>query len=437
MVFSTMWRPAALVAVLSVGSTAQRLICPPGLDGLAFDMIDSNIARGQGIAASNASTGFIELGLFQQALYESISFTNDTDRKEDWKSFLETSINSANLTLSNVTKNTELPLDRLSIGTAILRLYNETRNETYVPTIKALQFSTMYQKKNANGGLWYYDNQLNLTAYRNLSYLDGMFSYAPFAILSTNLDFSSDTNIFTEAAAWKQLSILRTITEREDGLFVHGYDPTKNLTVHAWAQGKDGASPVVWARALAWYTLGVVNSIDLLESMYSDLIHNFKDLYHDLVIAQLDAVDRSLAFGGTYGVWQVVDRPGESFNGHENFIEASSSLMTVYSLLKGARMGWLEYEPLRLRAEIAGMGIFQSIKQKYLIANANSTLSLNGTSSVATLSGNVDYEVSLSELGTKILLTRRQYYVTRPTVLNSLIGTSAFILAALEAERLC
>lgn len=394
MIFFTEWRTAALLGLLSAGSAAQRLECPAGLDGLAFRMLESNIDRGQGIAASNASTGQIELGLFQQALHESIGFTNNTDEKQKWQSLLETSITSANLSLSNATKNTELPLDRLSIGTAMLRLYDATKNEALIPTIKALQLSAINQKRNTNGGLWYYDNPLNQSAYHNLSYLDGMFSYAPFVILSTKLDFASDTNNLNEAAAWNQLSILRSITEREDGLFVHGYDPTKN---HTWAQTSEkGASPVVWGRALAWYTLGVVNSIELLETQYSDLISNFKTLYRDLISAQLRAADRSLAIEGQYGVWQIVDRPGATFNGHANFIEASSSLMTAYSLLKGARLGWLEDDAsLKLRAQIAGVGIFNDMKQRYMIVNDNSTLSLNGTSSVSTLSGNVDYEVSL------------------------------------------
>jgi hypothetical protein len=33
-------------------------------------------------------------------------------------------------------------------------------------------------------------------------------------------------------------------------------------------------------------------------------------------------------------------------------------------------------------------------------------------------------------------LTKRQYYVTRPLVYNSVLGSSAFVLASLEAEML-
>lgn len=61
--------------------------------------------------------------------------------------------------------------------------------------------------------------------------------------------------------------------------------------------------------------------------------------------------------------------------------------------------------------------IYKSVSAEYLITHANGSLSLNGTSSVASLSPqNVSYA----------------YYTTRPTELNSLIGTSAFALASWE-----
>ncbi|PPJ54288.1 hypothetical protein CBER1_06561 [Cercospora berteroae] len=410
----TIARTAALLAAVFGSSTAYKTECQDGGD-LAFRMLESNIARRQGLEATNAATGQLELGFFQQALRESIAATNDPSRKQRWQEILETSIMSANESLSNATKNTEIVLDRLSIGTAMIQLYNETKDESMIPTIRALQQSVIDQKRNENGGLWYYDNQANLSAYHNLSYLDGMFSYAPFVVLSQEFNFTEDATNFCEEAALQQLRILRSICEREDGLYVHGYDPTKD---HAWAKNsKNGASPIVWSRSQAWYTLGVVNTISLTEKSNSTVAQTFKDYYHDLIIAQLDASDKAVE-GGGYGVWQVVDRPNESVSG--NFVEASSSLMTAYSMLKGARSGWLEYEPLRQRAETTGLGLFQAIR-RYYVTEENGNLNLNGTSSVASLSGNVDYE----------------YYVTRPTVMNSLIGTSAFILAALEAEKRC
>lgn len=380
---------AVLLGLLAVATTAQTFQCPwnPPADGLAFKMLKSNIARGNGIANSGASTGFIELGIFQQALRESIAYTNNTSQKQEWDDFLHNSTLSAVESLSNATADAGLPLDRLSIGTALIQQYESTKDEAYLPAIKALRESVIQQPRNENGGLWYYQNRNNLTAYHNLSYSDGMFSYPPFAILSAN---HSDHKDFGFEAALKQIEIIYDICKREDGLVVHGYDASKD---HEWANKVTGASPVVWGRSLAWLTLGVVNSLDFLPR-HTPVFHKLKELYASLICAQLTASDRSLSIEGSYGVWQVVDRPGATFAGHQNFVEASASCMTAYSMLHGARMGWIEDESVKRRAIEAGVGIYENVLGDFLIENRNGTLSLNGTSSVASLSGDVDFVVS-------------------------------------------
>ncbi|KAF7188921.1 Unsaturated rhamnogalacturonyl hydrolase YteR [Pseudocercospora fuligena] len=403
---------------LLVTCQSRRFECRPSTNGLAFQMLESNIGRGQGLEAGSGSLGLIELGIFQQALRESIAHSNDTAQRQKWSTILDTSTSSAVGNLANATQDTEYPLDRLSVGTAMILQYQQFKNDSYLPTIKILQDSVFHQPENANGGLWYYNNVNNISAYHNLSYLDGMFSYAPFAILSQATNATSGVELLSASGTLDQLQILHNITKREDGLLVHGYDASKD---HAWADLVTGASPVVWGRALSWYTLGVVNSLEfLLHHSSSAAVKHIRTLFNELIRAQLIASDRSLQIEGSYGVWQVVDRPGVTFNGTKNFIEASATIMTAYSFLKGARLGLLDHE-LKLRAQTIGVGMFQTARQRFLIENSNGTLSYNGTSVVCTLSGDVNYS----------------YYVTRPTALNALIGTSAFILAGLEVERLC
>jgi rhamnogalacturonyl hydrolase YesR len=125
-------------------------------------------------------------------------------------------------------------------------------------------------------------------------------------------------------------------------------------------------------------------------------------------------------------VWQVVDKPGDA----GNFVEASSSFMTVNTLLRGVRMELLDdkYDANVGEKDDDCSGgsdgivsvateIYKSVSAEYLITRANGSLSLNGTSSVASLSPqNVSYA----------------YYISRPTELDSLIGTSAFALASYE-----
>ncbi|KAG9799438.1 Six-hairpin glycosidase, partial [Aureobasidium melanogenum] len=280
--------------------------------------------------------------------------------------------------------------------------------------------------RNANGGLWYYNNVNNLTAYQNLSYADGMYSYPTFAILSAG-NRSQYSDLFGPAAVSQQLEILDAICNDGTGLLVHGYDALK---VHHWANPDTGASPSVWGRSLAWYTLGVVEALDTMQSMpqSSDTLAdkiaytNMRILFEALIRAQIIALERATAINGDYGVWQVVDLPGASINNTRNFVETSASLVTAYSMLKSVRLELITSVHLRNRAIKAGLGLWETIFQTQVTRDSNVTLSLGSTSSIATLSvQDVDAE----------------YYFTRPTTQNSLIGTSAFILASLEVEKLC
>ncbi|KAF2766337.1 Six-hairpin glycosidase [Teratosphaeria nubilosa] len=384
-------------------------------DNLAFQMVDSSIARGQGLYGSSASTSWIELGIFQQAFRESISATNNTSQRQSWERHLTRSLKSLVTPLSNATADAGLPLDRLSIGSSFI-YKSLTGNTEYDTVITVLQQSVRDQPLNANGGLWYYANPKNLTYYHNLSYLDGMFSYAPFAILSALEDDQiQDDDLFGPNAVLNQLEMLKNITLQPSGLLVHGYDASK---AHNWSNPTTGASPIVWARSLAWYTLGIVNTLDVLQSpQYCESHAQIKRLFNSIIEPQILAAETSYKVNGTYGVWQVVDRPGQS----GNFIEASASSMTIYSLLHAARVGLIADLDVRERAVKAATGIYETVVDRFLSEAANGTLSLIGTSSVSSLAGeDVGY----------------QYYVTRPTVTNSLIGTSAFVLASLEIARL-
>jgi rhamnogalacturonyl hydrolase YesR len=282
------------------------------------------------------------------------------------------------------------------------------------------------QPRNANGGLWYYNNVNNITAYQNLSYLDGMFSYPPFVTVLPLLNDSYANPLALESAL-EQIQILYDICVLPSGLLVHGYDALK---AHYWANATTGASPEVWGRALAWYSLGILNTLEaaayIPQRKSSEAYATLKTLFQKVIYAQVQAAKRSKALTGVPGVWQVVDKPGDA----GNFVEASSSFMTVNTLLRGVRMELLDdkYDANVGEKDDDCSGgsdgivsvateIYKSVSAEYLITRANGSLSLNGTSSVASLSPqNVSYA----------------YYISRPTELDSLIGTSAFALASYE-----
>jgi rhamnogalacturonyl hydrolase YesR len=382
------------------GIFAQTIQCPQNIYGQASAMIASNIARNQGAAASSSGTGLIELGIFYQALRESIAATNNTADKQHWATYLRNSVASAIPLFIDVTASVGLPLDRFSIGTEMIYQWEEAGDELLASAISALQDSLAEQPRNDNGGLWYYDNRNNITAYRNLSYTDGMYSYPPFAVLSSAANRTLNYDIFGPAAVQKQLDILSLICHDSTGLLVHGYDALK---AHAWANPGTGASPSVWGRSLAWYTLGVLNTVEILQAVPSSSMSldtkiayaNMRLLLNNLIKAQLIALERGLQINSQYSVWQVVDLPGASINRSMNFVETSASLMSAYSLLKSVRLDILQNTQLRDKATRAGVGLWENIFETQVTRSENSSLDLGGTSSIASLSDqSVDAKVS-------------------------------------------
>jgi rhamnogalacturonyl hydrolase YesR len=411
---------------------------------LALRMLKSIEERGQATLDPGFATGFIQLGL---------KTTGDNDAAAAaLRPLLENSLASTIPAFANVTKDVEIALDRLSLGAEMIawsslrdKYNNDTTSTTnttdFLPTIHNLATSLSLQPQNANGDYWYYNNVNNLTAYRNLTYLDGMYSLAPFITilpqLSNNASTPSD-HVTALESALTHLQSLHSICAKPSGLLVHGYDAIKS---HAWAANStNGASPEVWGRSLAWYSLGVLNTLEIAakspEARASEAYTSLRRLFQAVMRAQVEAAERSRNLAGVPGVWQVVDAPGEV----GNFVEASSSFMTVYTLLRGERLGLglltnvqntvvdLGQDKDLKNCKGCSNGVvdlakemYEKVAEQYLITYANGTLSLNGTSSVSSLSPQgVGYE----------------YYVTRPAEMDSLIGTSAFALAAFEIGKL-
>ena len=450
---------AAILAVLHAvsGSSSPSPPLSSSPQDLALRMLRSIEERGQATLDAGGSTGYIQLALFWQALAvvtepDSKSKADENDAAAALRPLLETSLASTIPAFANVTKNVEISLDRLALGAEMIAwtLQHKDSNNTttttpdFLPTISNLATSLILQPQNANGDYWYYNNVANLTAYRNLTYLDGMYSLTPFLTILPQLPQSSNNNnnnttsdpVEALESALRALQNLHSICAKPSGLLVHGYDAIKS---HAWAANStNGASPEVWGRSLAWYSLGLLNTLDIAsqnpEQRDSEAYTSLRALFRDVMLAQVQTAELSRFKTGLPGVWQIVDSPGEA----GNFIEASSSFMTSYTLLRGVRLDFLpattditledvfgdeDCDTIALSTDIVDLAkeIYEGVSDLYLIRYVNGSLSLNGTSSVASLSPQeVGYE----------------YYASRPRELDSLIGTSAFALASWEVGRL-
>ncbi|KAL4911162.1 hypothetical protein BDW74DRAFT_172626 [Aspergillus multicolor] len=396
--------PLQLLTCVTLLSTQVQLgdgATTPETRPYSARMADSVILRGQAIHDdSSDSSGLLQVGTFQTALLDLVESPSSQYLEQDWESFLARSADSVVGLVDNATKDTQSPLDRLSVGKGLLYQYEQTGNETYKESLDALRLSIDLQPRNQYGGLWYY-------VYPNWSYLDGMFSLLWFLPIYTTTFTHGPSNSTTSTGfLFHQLDFLWThCHDNATSLLFHGYDASKTAV---WANPITGASPYVWIRALGWFMMGLVDFLELHLENVEGRLDTWRNRFIDLSNAILDTVDEN---SGAW--WQVLNAPGRA----ENYIESSGSAMFVHSLLKGVRLGLLEQTNERNYTAVADRA-YHTLVDKFVVENDDGTLSYNGTVGVCSLNSTASYE----------------YYTHQPLVYDSVLGSAAFVRASIEHE---
>lgn len=267
------------------------------------------------------------------------------------------------------------PLDRLSNGNALLALHRTEGNGTYDIAAEALRKSIDLNRRNNESGLWYY-------TYPYWSYLDGMYSLAPFYTLYTLDEADQHGDGYNESALNEMTHQLELMWEHclnsSSGLLVHGYDDSKTAV---WANPITGASPHVRGRSLGWFSMALVDTLEILPQSPCEHRRRLLQMFQSLATAVVAAVDLT-----TGGWWQILDQPGRA----GNYVESSGSAMFSYSLLKGSRLGYLADDT---EAPNIGARAHGYLTETFVVENSNGTLGYNGTVAVCSLNSNASYEV--------------------------------------------
>jgi rhamnogalacturonyl hydrolase YesR len=325
----------------------------------------SIVSRGQGLLGSSS---ILQAGFAQTAFRRIVEQYPHDPATPTIAQYIRTSVESVAGSVTNATEDLIYPLDRLSNGNNLINLYQATGNKTYRRAFQALRESINLNSRNVEGGLWYF-------VYPQWSYLDGMYSLVPFyAYYNALFDAHNAT---ARADLMSQLDLLwQHCHNNSTGLLVHGYDESRSAV---WADPITGASPHVWGRSLGWYTMALVDTIEILPLAEQLLL---RARFRQLAGAVREAVDSASG-----GWWQLLDQPGRA----GNYIESSGSAMFVYALLKGVRLGYLDdstaaYTDVATRA-------YGYIVDTFVVNIGNGTLGYNGTVSVCSLNSTASYEV--------------------------------------------
>lgn len=357
-------------------------------NNLSTWMAESVMCRQQGIMTDPTNPAqALQAGITQKAL---TAVLEQYPHKKHLRHYLQRSTDvAASYMVSALDDVLALwPLDRLSTGNAML----ENGSSVYNQALEALTTSLAYNQRNNERGLWYW------RTYPQWSYLDGMYSYAPFAALYTlgrdcaNYDKKQSMNNTsgncaihndTLADVQHQFALLwQHCRNATTGLLYHGYDASKKAS---WAKRTTGSSTIVWGRSLGWYTMALVDTIELLP--YDMALIGQDPLlgyFQDLVWSIMQYVDPDS--GGWYQVVDQGQREG-------NYIESSATAMFVYALLKGIRLGYVHESDVEDARNIA-LRAYRLLTRVFVVKEANGSLGWNGTVGVCSLNSSATYQVS-------------------------------------------
>jgi unsaturated rhamnogalacturonyl hydrolase len=285
-------------------------------------------------------------------------------------------------------------LDRIRPATALLWIYDRTKDERYMKAARYVATQLDKQPRTSDGGYWH------RSTYPNQMWLDGIYMADVYAVQFANR--TGQRKYYDEAV--KQITLIHKHTlDPKTGLYYHGWDETRS---RPWANKETGTSPEFWARAIGWYAMAMSDVMDGLPANHpgrKTVLPIFQALCRNLLKFQ----DRDT------GMWfQIMDKP----TAPKNYVETSSTLMFAYAMARGAQRGYLPAEFLG-HARRATRGVLNH--QVDLLPG--NRMDIRGTVRVGSLGGDGGFY---------------DYYVGVPVVTNDQKAIGAFMFLSMALSEI-
>ena len=198
------------------------------------------------------------------------------------------------------------------------------------------------------------------------------------------------------------LTVYDKMRDLRNGLYYHAYDDSRESF---WCDKVTGLSDNFWLRALGWYAMALIDTMEVMPESMKEEKENLGRIYHELIDSMLPYQDEET------GMWyQVVNRGGI----RPNYLETSGSAIFAYAIMKSVRLGFLDASYFAY-----GKKAFDGICEKYL-PEKDGELQLGGICLVAGL-GNKEMREGTFD-----------YYMREPVVKNEAKGVAPLILAYVE-----
>lgn len=292
-------------------------------------------------------------------------------------------------------------IDRINAGKPLFLLYEKTKNEKYRRAIELLRQQMREHPRTKEGGFWHKKR------YPYQMWLDGLYMGAPFlAQYAKTFDEPALFNDVINQFVWMESHA----RDAKTGLLYHGWDESRQ---QKWADPETGLSPEFWGRAMGWYAMALVETLDFVPLEHPRR-RELLGILQRLAAAIVTVQDQKT------GVWwQVLDKGGRD----GNYLEASVSVMFTFALLKGARLGYID--PAYRNA---GKRAYDGVFRQFIEVDAGGLVNIHHVCEVAGLGGD-------PEKGERWRSGTFDYYVTEKIRSNDPKAVGPFIFASLEMER--
>lgn len=290
----------------------------------------------------------------------------------------------------------EYNIDHITPGRGYVTLYRVTKDKRYKEASELIRSQLKTHPRTKEGGFWH------KKIYPWQMWLDGLYMAQPFYAEYSMVWNEDNWDDIANQFVWME----KHARDPKTGLLYHGWDESRE---QKWANKDTGLSPHVWGRAMGWYAIALIDTLD-----YFPKNHPRRQELIAILNREAEAIARyqDKKTGVWYDIIDLAERP-------KNYIESSASAMFVYSLAKGVRKGYLPEKFL----ETVKTG-WVGIKKEFIKELPDGNLDWEGTVSVSGLGGNPYRDGSFD------------YYMSEKLRTNDVKGLGPAVMAAVEMEHL-
>lgn len=294
----------------------------------------------------------------------------------------------------------EYNIDHVLAGRVLFPLAAEAGEARYLTAAEHLAGQLHSHPRIKAGNYWHKKR------YPHQVWLDGLYMGLPFQIEYAQA--TGRAELIDDAL--RQFTTALALTADAGGLYVHGYDESRD---QHWADPASGKSPAIWARAVGWLGMALVDALVILpdDDSTAELREKTRLLLAGLVARQTPN-----------GLWmQVLDNPALA----GNYEETSASAMFAYALLRASRLRLLSGKEADV-ARAAGRRALDALLETRLKADEEGVVRLTGIVHVAGLGG---FEGNYRD-------GSPDYYLTEPVVSDDAKGVGPLMMAYAESLQL-